>query len=231
MARAETIESAGETGEGGIGPLPRYNTCRMELPRPFYNWPGLLTTTTITTGSVTGTGAIHLHHNHHHLHPLEALYLSYPLPYPEPAGQDEPQTHQQLPALSPSPTSPLPTCNEREEMVGGSVASSVFSGEHSDSYRQERQEASSRQGPLPDLLPHNEHPSWASPHHRSPRGEAVQELEIWRMAHRIRAIGDELEATVLHRARAAPHWQDWRDTCRGLFNFITQTLSTLYRLT
>uniref|UniRef100_A0A3B4YAB0 Uncharacterized LOC111665669 n=1 Tax=Seriola lalandi dorsalis TaxID=1841481 RepID=A0A3B4YAB0_SERLL len=150
MARAETIESVRETGGGGNGPLPPQNTCRMELPRPFHTWPGLLTTTTMTTGS--------------------------------------------------------------------------------DSDREEHQEASSQQGPLPDLLPQNEHPSWASLHHRAPRREAVQEMGVRRVASQLRAIGDEYNARVLHR-QAAPHWQDWRDACRGLFNFVTQTLSTLYRLT
>lgn len=124
MARAETIERVGETGGGGNGPLSHHNTCRMELPRPFHTWPGLLTTTTITTGS--GTGPMHLHHNHHHLHPLQAVYLSYPLPYLHPEGQDEPQTHQQLPTLLPSPTPPpSPLCNRREERGAG------FSGEQS----------------------------------------------------------------------------------------------------
>ncbi|XP_031160088.1 bcl-2-binding component 3 [Sander lucioperca] len=233
MARAETIENVGETGgSGGNGPLPSHNTCRMELPRPFYNWPGLLTTTSISTGSGTGTASRHLYHNHHHLHPLQALYLSYPLAYPRPEGWGETQTHRQLPALSPSPAPPrLPLCNRREGRSGGAVAPSAFSGEQSESYREERQEASSRQGPLPDLLPQNEHPSWASPHHRAPRGEAVQDLEVRRVANQLRTIGDEFNATVLLRAHAAPHWQDWRDACRGLLNFITQTLSTLYRLT
>uniref|UniRef100_A0A3Q1HIL4 BCL2 binding component 3 n=1 Tax=Anabas testudineus TaxID=64144 RepID=A0A3Q1HIL4_ANATE len=98
-----------------------------------------------------------------------------------------------------------------------------------DSERDEHQEAFSRQGPLPDLLPQNEHPSWPSPHHRGARGEALQELEVRRVATQLRVIGDEFNATVLRR-HAAPHWRDWRDACRGLFNFITQTLSTLYRL-
>lgn len=126
MARAETIENVGETGGGANGPLSRHNTCRMELPRPFPNWPGLLTTTTITTGSGAGTGAMHLHHNHHHLHPFQAIYMSYPLPYPQSESHDEAQTHQQLPALSPSSTPPpSPLCNQREERDGS------FSGEQS----------------------------------------------------------------------------------------------------
>ncbi|KAM9359085.1 bcl-2-binding component 3 [Symphorus nematophorus] len=199
----------------------------MELPRHFHSWPGLLTTTTITTGSRTGTGAMHLHHNHHHhLHPLQAVYLSYPLPYPHPEGLDEPHTHQQLPALSPSATPPpSPLCSRREERGGG------FSRGQSDSDREEDQEACRRQGPLPDLLPQNEHPSWASPPHRAPREEAVRELDVRRVANQLRLIGDEFNATALRRAHAAPHWRDWRDACRGLLNFITQTLSTLYRLT
>ncbi|XP_041668844.1 uncharacterized protein LOC121526349 [Cheilinus undulatus] len=213
MARAETIESVGETGG-------QHNTCRMELPRPFHTWPGLLSTPTITTSGI-GTGDMHPHH----LHPLQALYLSYPLPYPHPEGQYEPQTHQQIPALLPSRTPPpSPPCNRREERGGGHVPS-AFSREQSDLDREEHTDASSRLGPLPDLLPQNEHPSMAL------RGEAEQELEVRRVAHQLRIIGDEFNATVLRRAHAAPHWQDWRDACRGLLNFITQTLSTLYRLT
>ncbi|TKS80630.1 hypothetical protein D9C73_014732 [Collichthys lucidus] len=270
MARAETIENVGETGGGANGPLSRHNTCRMELPRPFPNWPGLITTTTITTGSGAGTGAMHLHHNHHHLHPFQAIYMSYPLPYPLSESHDEAQTHQQLPALSPSLTPPpSPLCNQREERDGSfsgeqsvtcifkgsvviflakqmlwlpgvpvSVATRVvvatgaqLSAGDRDSDREEHQEACSRQGPLPDLLPQNEHPSWVSTHHRALREEAVQEMEVRRVANQLRAIGDEFEATVLRRAHVAPHWQEWRDACRGLLNFITQTLSTLYRLT
>lgn len=221
MARAETIESVGETGGGGNRPLPRHSTCHMGLPGSFNTWPGLLTTTTITTGS--GTGAVQLHHNQHHLHPLQAFYLSYPLPYPHPQGQDEPQTHQHLSALSPSSTPPpSPPCNRR-----GAVQPVAFAGEQSDLDGEELQEASSQQGPLPDLLPQNEHPSWASQHHR----EAAQELEVSRLANQLRAIGDEFNTTVLRRAHVAPPWRDWRDACRGLLSFIAQTLSTLYRLT
>lgn len=53
---------------------------------------------------------------------------------------------------------------------------------------------------MPDLLPQNEHPSWASPNHRAPREGAVRELEVRRVANQLRAIGDEFNATVLHRA-------------------------------
>nr|XP_020478902.1 uncharacterized protein LOC109973560 isoform X2 [Monopterus albus] len=225
MARAETIESVGETG-GGNTSLPGHNTCRMELPQHFHPGPSLLTPTAITNGS--RTGAIHLQHNHHHLYPLQAFYLS--LPYPHPEGQDEPQTHQQLPALLPSAAPPpLPLCSQREERGGGAVAPSAFSGEQPALGRERRPEASIRQEPLPDLLPQNEHPSWAFQHHRAARGEASQEVR--RVASQLRAIGDDFNATVLRRAHAAPHWRDWRDACRGLVNFITQTLSTLYRLT
>ncbi|XP_019959534.2 bcl-2-binding component 3 [Paralichthys olivaceus] len=218
MARAETIESVGETGGGGNSPLPRHNICRMELSRSLHTLPGLLTTNTITARSGPGIGAIHL--NHHHLHSLQPLNLPYPLP-------DQPQMHQQLPALSPSSAPPLlPLCNQRDEREGAAVKPSALSGEESDSDIEEHQ-----QGPLPDLLPRNEHPSWSSPYHRDPRTEAEQELEVRRVASQLRAIGDQYNATVLRRAHIAPHWQDWRDACRGLLNFITQTLSTLYRLT
>ncbi|KAI4815810.1 hypothetical protein KUCAC02_005937, partial [Chaenocephalus aceratus] len=213
-----------------------------------------------------------------------ALYMSYPVPCPQPEGQDEPQTNQQLPwSSSSSSTPPSPLCHRSEERA------SVFSGEQSGSLspchsvslsnrplhqqrpppylppaypaqtptaanriedvsksavfklpwqqastRSERepQEASSRQGPLPDLLPQNEQLSWASPpRHGAPGGEAVQVQVIRRVAHQLRAMGDEINATVLHRAGAVPLWQDWRDVCRGFFHFLTQTLSTLYRIT
>ncbi|CAB1427349.1 unnamed protein product [Pleuronectes platessa] len=143
-----------------------------------------------------------------------------------------PQMHQQLPALSPSSAPPsLQLCNRREERDGGAVKPCALSGEESDTDIEEHREASSQQGPLPDLLPRNELPSWSASYHRDPRREAEQELEVRRVANQLRAIGDQYNATVLRRAHAAPHWQDWRDVCRGLFNFITQSLSALYRLT
>lgn len=219
MARAETIESVEETGGGGgNGPLPRH-TCRMELPRPFPTWPGLLTTTTVAAGPGPGAGVMHRHHNHGHLHPLQAVCLSYSLPYARSEGQDQPRSHQQSPALPPSLTPPpSPLCNQREGRSRG------FSGESD-----ERPEAHSRQGPPPDLLPQNEHPSWASAHHRAPREEAEQEVR--RLASQLRVIGDQFDATVRRRAHAAPHWRDWRGACRGILSFISQTLSALYRLT
>lgn len=126
MARAETIESVGETGGGGNGPLSHHNTCHMGLPQAFHNLHGLLTTTTITTGS--GTDPTHLHHNHHPAHPFQAVYLPCLLPYLHPEDQEEPQTHQHLATLSasPSPTPPpSPRCNPLGDRGAG------FSGEHS----------------------------------------------------------------------------------------------------
>ncbi|XP_074521283.1 uncharacterized protein LOC141786575 [Halichoeres trimaculatus] len=217
MARAETIENVGETGGGG-------NSCRMELPRPFQSWPGLLTTTT-TSVSSGGSGAL----QPHHLHPLQALYLPYPLPYPHPEGQGEPQTHQQFPALSPSPTpppSPSPPCNRKEET---GCAPCAFSGEQSDLDGEEQVDASWRLGPLPDLLPQNEQRLMDD--REQQEEEEAQELMVRRVAHQLRTIGDEYNATVLRRAHGVLHWQDWGDTFRGLLTFITQSLSTLYRLT
>ncbi|XP_034384578.1 uncharacterized protein LOC117728026 [Cyclopterus lumpus] len=221
MARAETIESVGETGgRGGNEPLPHHHTCRMELPRPFYSCPGLLTTTPFSSG----TAPVHSCQHHHHLHPLQALY---PLPYPQQEDQDETRNHQRSPAFSPSPPR-SPLCNRREGRGVGAAAPSAFTGEQSD----ERRDVSSRQGPLPDLLPQNELSSRTSPRQRAPPGGgAAQEVEARVVASQLRAIGDEFNARVFHRAHVPPHWQEWRDACRGLLNFITQTLSTLYRLT
>ncbi|KAM4566544.1 bcl-2-binding component 3 [Odontesthes bonariensis] len=217
MARAETIETVAESGGGG-GNATRHNACCMVLPRPLHAWPSLLTTTPSSTSTRAGVGATHPHHNPHNLDPFQALYQSYPLPYP----QDETQTHP-----SPSPTAPLsPLCNRREESNRDTSAPGDSSEEQSDSDREENQSPSSRQGALPDLLPQNEHPSWAPS-----QAQAVQEMEIRRVANRLRLIGDEFNATVLRRALVAHHWRDWRGVCRGLLSFITQTLSTLYRLT
>ncbi|CAK6957826.1 bcl-2-binding component 3 [Scomber scombrus] len=202
MARAETIENVGETGGGGNSPLPRPGTCHMELPGPFNTWS--------------------------QVHPLQAFYLSsYQLhaPPPHPEGQDEPLTHQHVsaPSSAPPPPPSSPPCNR------GTFQPSAFLGERSDLDRVELMEASRRQGPLPDLLPQNEHSSWASQHHRASMGEP--ELEVRRLASQLRTIGDEFNTTVLRRVHADPHRQDWRDIWRGLLNFINQTLSTLYRLT
>lgn len=151
-----------------------------------------------------GPGAMHLQH---HMHPLQDVYL------PQPQHQD--QSLHRSPAES-------PVCN------GGGGGGGAFSGQQPDSDREQLRDACSRQGPPPDLLPQNEHPSWASPRHRAPRAEAA--LEVSRVADRLRVIGDEFNATILSRARAPPPRQDWRDACRGLFTFISQTLSALYRL-
>lgn len=105
MARAETIESAGETGGSGGGgrgndPLP-HHTCRMEVRCPTHSWPGLLTTSSIASGPSSI-----LPYNHNHLHPLQPLRLLYSFPH----------EHQQLPARSPSTTPPLsPLCNQGEQ--------------------------------------------------------------------------------------------------------------------
>ncbi|XP_040042833.2 bcl-2-binding component 3 isoform X2 [Gasterosteus aculeatus] len=229
MARAETIESVGETGgRGGNDPLPHHHTCSMELPRPFYHCPGLLTTTSTFSSGTGAGGALHQQPQ-----PLQAFYMSRPLPYPHPDDQDETRTPQRSPASSSSATAPHSSlCNPGEGSGGGGVgAPSAFTGERSASHRDECQDTSSRQAPLPDLLPQNELPSGALLRRAAPRGEAAQESEVRRVADQLRSIGDEFNTTVLHRAHAAPHWQDWRDACRGLLTFITQTLGTLYRLT
>ncbi|XP_047248060.1 uncharacterized protein LOC124884276 isoform X1 [Girardinichthys multiradiatus] len=224
MARAETV---GENGGGGNGPLPCHNTCRLELPQNFHTWPGQLTTRTPRSG--TSISAPHLQNSPHHTEPLRVLCLSNLLHNPHPEGQGEAHTHQQSPALS---SSLIPSHRlVKDESSRRTVSPSDLSGEQPDSNSAEHQDTSSQQGPLPDLLPQNEHSSRSSPpHHLSLEGEVEQQLDVRRVASQLRMIGDEFSATILHRAHVAPQWQDWRDVCRGLLNFIAQTLSTLYRL-
>lgn len=83
-----------------------------------------------------------------------------------------------------------------------SVSECVFAFSAAGSDREDRQDASRRHGPLPDLLPQNEHPSWGAPHHhphQAPRGEAVLELDVMRVANQLRTIGDEFNSTVIRR--------------------------------
>lgn len=113
MARAETIESVGETGIGRNGLFSQHNTCCLELARPLQTWPGLLSTATITISSGTGTSPMHLHHHGHSLQPLQAVCVSYPSFYHHPEDQDQPSSHQQLPTLSSAPH-PFPLHNQGE---------------------------------------------------------------------------------------------------------------------
>ncbi|XP_017291760.1 uncharacterized protein LOC108247883 [Kryptolebias marmoratus] len=228
MARAETIETAGENEVGGNGPFPCHSTCRMEVPRPLHAWPNALITAARTPRSGSGVGAAYLRHHHLHLEPFQALNLLSPLPPPHP--HLEPR---QAPPSPPPP--PSPASERRGESGRRTDAASDSRGECSDSDRDKEDEdnpdVSRRRGPLPDLLPQNEHLSRASVRRRGPGREAALELDIRRVAGQLRVIGDEFNAAVLRRAYGAPHWRDWRDVCRGLLSFITQTLSTLYRLT
>lgn len=57
-----------------------------------------------------------------------------------------------------------------------------------------QQEPCHRQGPLPDLLPQTEHLSRLSIHRRGPGDSTVR-----RVAIQLRTIGDEFNATILHR--------------------------------
>ncbi|XP_008424868.1 bcl-2-binding component 3 [Poecilia reticulata] len=205
MARAETIETVGENGGGRNGPLSLHNTCRMELPQPLHNRPGPRTEPSV-------------HNTPPHREPLLGLYLPNQLPYSHPEG------HQQPPALSPAPSCRLETSRR--------TASRDSSQEEPDSNKEEQQDASRQQGPLPDLLPQNEHSSWDSPPQQlGVGGEAAQQLDVIRVAGQLRMIGDQFNAMILHRAHIAPQWQDWREVCLGFLDFVAQSLSTLYRLT
>ncbi|XP_014914765.1 bcl-2-binding component 3 [Poecilia latipinna] len=205
MARAETIETVGENGGGRNGPLSLHNTCCMELPQPLHTRPGPRTEPSV-------------HNTSPHREPLPGLYLPNQLPYSHPEG------HQQPPALSQTSSCRLET--------GRRTASRDSSQEEPDSNKEEHQDASRRQGPLPDLLPQNEHSSWDSPPQQlGVGGEAAQQLDVIRVAGQLRMIGDQFNAMILHRAHIAPQWQDWREVCLGFLDFIAQSLSTLYRLT
>uniref|UniRef100_A0A1A7XVJ7 BCL2 binding component 3 n=1 Tax=Iconisemion striatum TaxID=60296 RepID=A0A1A7XVJ7_9TELE len=212
MARAETIETVRENEAGGNCPLPCHNTCCMEVPRPLNTWPNMLMAAARTSRSGIGLSAAHLCHNQHHLEPFQALNRLYPLSYLHPEDQQ----------LSPAPA-PAPPSNQRNE------SSQADSSDLSDSDEEEEfWHVFSRRGPLPDLLPQNEHPSRV----RVPGAAAARDMDVLRVAQQLRTVGDEFNAVALHRALVAPpHWQDWRDVCRGLLNFITQTLSTLCRRT
>lgn len=56
------------------------------------------------------------------------------------------------------------------------------------------------QGPLPDLLPHNEHPPRAPNQDEASRERAVRESDARRLGDQLRTMGDEYNAMVLRRA-------------------------------
>lgn len=66
--------------------------------------------------------------------------------------------------------------------------------------RAEQPEAVGEQGPLPDLLPHNEHPPRAANQGEASRERAARESEARRLGNQLRAVGDEYNAMVLRRA-------------------------------
>lgn len=107
MARAETIESAGETGIGRNGLFSQHSTCCLELARPLQTGPGRLSTAPITYSSGTDTSPMHRHHNGHSLQSLQAVCVSNPFMYLHPEDQDQPSSYQQLPSSSSAPF-PLP---------------------------------------------------------------------------------------------------------------------------
>eukprot|EP00063_Salmo_salar_P043004 XP_014017839.1 PREDICTED: uncharacterized protein LOC106580863 isoform X3 [Salmo salar] len=86
--------------------------------------------------------------------------------------------------------------------------------------------------PLPDLLLQRERSPQASPQHRAP-GVADPRLDnevVERVANQLKRIGDDLNATILQRMGGNPQQQDWRGLCLGVLNFLSDTLSILYRL-
>lgn len=77
-----------------------------------------------------------------------------------------------------------------------------------------------RLGSLPDLLPQTVNPP--------PRADA-HEQSVRRVAFQLRTIGDQFHAAAVGE-RVAPYWPDVEDACRGLLNFLTQTLGAICRL-
>ncbi|XP_078786323.1 bcl-2-binding component 3 isoform X2 [Oryzias latipes] len=144
----------------------------------------------------------------HHLDTCHTIYVLFRLPHPYPGGHGEPQQ---------SPRAPTPPLSPLSE---GGAPPRDLSGEESDLDGEDDRSIASRRGPLPDLLPHSRHPR-----------DAAQETECRRVAEHLKMIGDSFNDTALRRAHFAQQWQDWEEVCRGLLNFITQTISTLYRLT
>ncbi|XP_066559957.1 bcl-2-binding component 3 isoform X2 [Amia ocellicauda] len=69
-----------------------------------------------------------------------------------------------------------------------------------------------RAPPLPNLQSHR---------------QSEEELS-GRVAEQLRVIGDEMNEIYLQRRDEMQLWQNWRGVCRELFNFLTETLSTLY---
>uniref|UniRef100_A0A8C7JGG0 BCL2 binding component 3 n=2 Tax=Oncorhynchus kisutch TaxID=8019 RepID=A0A8C7JGG0_ONCKI len=86
--------------------------------------------------------------------------------------------------------------------------------------------------PLPDLLPQRERSPQASPQHRAPvvADPRLDNEVVERVANQLKRIGDDLNATILQRMGGIPQRQDWRGLCLGVLNFLSDTLSILYRL-
>lgn len=177
----------------------------MEVPPP-YTWSGSTTATT------------------QHLHPFQ------PSPLPLSTNPGHPF---QASLPPPAPPGPPPGIQreERAAPLPRSLSQDTSRGERTASDR-EHQQSPRQRAPLPDLLPRGERPLRASARPRAPGEEAEPrvEEELRRVGYQLRTIGDHLNATILQRAEGAPQWQDWRGACRGLLTFITDTLSTLYRL-
>lgn len=223
MARAETMETTGGGGGGGDyhAPLPRHHTCGMEMPRPMQSWPMQTATTTTLL----------------HLQPQPLQDVQLPSTSPPPAGVEL----QVGPRARPSPRPRLCSLvedgaeeqgGEGEDTPSASATEGSTRRERTDSEREDDQQSSSPRAPLPDLLPQREHSGWASPPHRAPGGESgLEGEEIRRVAHQLRTIGDNLNATLLQRAEAVAPWQDWTGVCRGLVAFLAETFNSLHRLT
>ncbi|XP_019905029.2 bcl-2-binding component 3 isoform X2 [Esox lucius] len=147
--------------------------------------------------------------------------------HPHQAGY---QTYQQYPNMNSQPSQDHAPPG-REAPLPPSAPLQDTPGRESTDPERERHGTTDREA-LPDLLPQRERSPQASPQHRAPR-----RADLWwddevaeRVAHQLRRIGDDLNATFVQRVDDVPQRQDWRGLCLGVLHFLSDTLSTLYRL-
>ncbi|XP_023667845.1 bcl-2-binding component 3 [Paramormyrops kingsleyae] len=133
-----------------------------------------------------------------------------------------------------TPSTPAPVCPPQEPMASTSPS------DITDSVIPQRTDSLQAGGNGPSIMragdrqeaPHgrSQRPLGDAQENSPPGGAPQSEDEVSeRVAHRLRIIGDEINATFLQRRNAVLLWQNWRGVCRGLFLFITNALCTFYQ--
>ncbi|KAK6470673.1 facilitated trehalose transporter Tret1-like isoform X3 [Huso huso] len=83
----------------------------------------------------------------------------------------------------------------------------------------------------PDILQRDQRPLADTPQNCSPAShDQVEEEDLSGMvAEQLRIIGDEMNKIYQQRRQnEVQHWRHWRGVWRGLYNFITETLTAAY---